>query len=500
MSERQYGVSAAHPLAVEVGLSVLKSGGNAVDAAIAVSYMLGVVEPYASGIGGGGVMLIFPASAQEPVVCDYREVAPMSGIISREEVGVPGFVKGMQGIHELFGSIDMQTLLDPAVKAAEEGFPVGEALYRQLMKMQHIQPQNFPEFFPKGIAIQPGEQLVQSLLAHTMRSILDHGSDWFYQGELARQISSFIDGMKETDFQNYKISFKQPLYSEFDNYDLITCPPPFGGVSLIQALKMSEALHLHAFPEGSVPHTHLWGEIMSKCYELRSTTMGDPDFYNLPSRRLISRECINSLAGSIRLDQSSEAAVTIGDVGNTTHFAIVDRDGMLVSTTNTIGGFFGPGIAVGGFFLNNQLRNFSSNVDSPNACEPGKRPQSFACPTILRNHKQSIVIGSAGGKRIPMMMSTILETMVKRDKGIEEAVANTRFFIDEKVVHMESQFLAEVEEELLRLGYEVVHNPDPLFYGGVHGLTVAHDTGQVLGAADPRRGGTWGVGNCGLGG
>ncbi|MDF2648412.1 MAG: capD1 [Paenibacillus sp.] len=494
MGERQYGVSAAHPLAVEAGLSVLKSGGNAVDAAIAVSYMLGVVEPYASGIGGGGVMLIFPESGQEPVVCDYREVAPMSGIVSMEEVGVPGFVKGMQGVHERFGSIDLRILLDPAIKAAEEGIPVGEALHRQLMKVQHVQPENFPEFFPEGTAVQPGEPLKQPLLAQTLRAIQEHGSDWFYQGELAREISSIVDGMKESDFQNYKISFKQPLYSEYDNYDLITCPPPFGGVSLIQALKMSEALGLHTFPQGSVPHVHLWGEIMSKCYALRSTTLGDPDFYDFPSRRLISREYMNPLVESIRLDQSSEAAVTMGDVGNTTHFAIVDRDGMLVSTTNTIGGFFGPGIAAGGFFLNNQLRNFSSNVDSPNACEPGKRPQSFACPTILRNHQQSIVIGSAGGKRIPMTMSIILENMVKRDKGIEEAVAAPRFFIDEKVVQTEHKLQAEVEEKLIRLDYEVVHNPDTLFYGGVHGLKTTHAAGQVWGAADPRRGGSWGIG------
>jgi gamma-glutamyltranspeptidase/glutathione hydrolase len=223
--------------------------------------------------------------------------------------------------------------------------------------------------------------------------------------------------------------------------------------------------------------------------------MGDPQYSNPPVDQLISRELAKQLAARIRPDARLEIAATLNDVANTTHFTVVDRAGTLVSATNTIGGFFGPGLAVGGFFLNNQLRNFTPNPDSPNRPEPGKRPQSYVCPTILKNDKQAITIGSAGGKRIPLTLSTILVNMVHRQYGLEEAVAETRFFIDEGVVTVETPLSAQAEKELISLGYKVVHNADPMFYGGVHGLALSFETGLVSGAADPRRGGAWQTGS-----
>ena len=288
-NQHQYGISSAHPLATEAGMSVLKAGGNAADAAIAVSYMLSVVEPYASGIGGGGVMLILPAKIEESVVCDYREVAPMSGIISPTEIGVPGFVKGMEKVNELFGTLDMVTLMDPAISAAEAGFASGGALHRQLVNSPQLIAEQHPSFFPKGEAIRQGEWLKQPVLAKTMRAIRDNGSDWLYQGELGQQISAMVDGMTQDDFRDYRVSMKKPIYSEYDNYDVITTPPPFGGVTLIQALKISELLVLHEQQKQSIPYIHQWGEVIRKCYELRKSTMGDPDFCSPPIERLISR-------------------------------------------------------------------------------------------------------------------------------------------------------------------------------------------------------------------
>ncbi|MDQ0885747.1 gamma-glutamyltranspeptidase/glutathione hydrolase [Paenibacillus sp. V4I9] len=488
-NQHQYGVSSAHPLATEAGMSVLKAGGNAADAAIAVSYMLSVVEPYASGIGGGGVMLILPAKIQESIVCDYREVAPMSGVISPTEVGVPGFVKGMEKVHELFGTLDMETLMDPAISVAEAGFASGAALHRQLVKSPQLIAEQHPSFFPEGEAIRQGEWLKQPVLAKTMRAIRDNGSDWFYQGELGQQISAMVDGMTQDDFRDYRVSMKKPVYSEYDNYDVITSPPPFGGVTLIQALKISELLELHEQQKQSIYYIHHWGEVIRKCYELRQSTMGDPDFCSPPVQRLISRELIGLLADNIRPDIISEIPVTLDDVANTTHFSIMDKDGMCVSATNTIGGFFGPGIEIGGFFLNNQMRNFTNDAISPNQVQPGKRPQSYVCPTIIRNHERTIVIGSAGGKRIPMILSVILENVIKKRIGLEEAVAASRFFIDEKMIYVESPLPDAVADDLVKLGYEVVNNADPMYYGGIHGLMRWHDTGQIVGAADPRRGG-----------
>lgn len=483
-------ISAAHPAAVEAGMSVLRNGGNAVDAAIAISYMLGVVEPYASGIGGGGVMLISPSGPGDATVIDYREVAPMSGIISKYEVGVPGFVKGMEEVHANFGSMEMHSLIEPSIVAANEGFPAGKALVQQLIKAQHLEKEQFPQFFPTGIPVREGDTVQQPMLAETMRKIQRCGADWFYEGELAESISEQVEGLEKDDFHSYTVSIKKPIYDEYGEFEIITVPPPFGGVTLIQALKMSESLKLHQYPEFSLPYYTLWGEVIGKCYALRKTTMGDPDFTKVPTENLISNECIEHLVQQIKLDVISPEE-SPQDVANTTHFVVADSNGMYVSVTNTIGGFFSSGISAGGFFLNNQLRNFTEDPQSPNNPSPGKRPQSYVCPTIFRNHLKTIVIGSAGGKRIPMTLAIILMKIMKQDCSIDEAVSSLRFFIDNAVLHAESEVPSDVKDHLERLGYQVIHNPDPMFYGGVHGLMVNHQSGEIFGSADSRRGGAW---------
>ncbi|PYI55618.1 gamma-glutamyltransferase family protein [Paenibacillus flagellatus] len=489
-----YGVSAAHPLAVRAGMDVLETGGSAVDAAIAVSYMLGVAEPYASGIGGGGVMLVAPADGRAPVVVDYREVAPRSGVVSAHETGVPGFVKGMEKLHAAFGTRELRRLIEPAAEAAEAGIKVGEALHRQLMQARHLERDRFPNFYRDGEALRVGDVLVQPELAATLRALQDRGSAWLYEGELASAIAGMIEGMDADDFRSYEVKWREPIHSEFGGYDVLTSPPPFGGATLLQALRLSEALGLSRYPERSSAYLHLWGEAIGFCYSMRKTTMGDPAFGAPSADALVSRELADRLAERIRPDARITGEAAPADVANTTHFAVVDGEGNLVSATNTIGGFFGPGLAAGGFFLNNQLRNFTSDPQSPNRPQPGKRPQSYVCPTILRNAGRAIVIGSAGGKRIPLTLATILSNMTQRDYGIEEAVANSRFFIDEGVVTAEHPLPERTEEELVRLGYRVEHNPDPMFYGGVHGLSLSYETGKVSGAADPRRGGTWACG------
>lgn len=492
MKHRPYqaGISAAHPLAVEAGMDVLRSGGNAVDAAIAVAYMLGVVEPYASGIGGGGVMLVSPPSGKDSVLYGYREVAPMSGVVSKYETGVPGFVKGMETVHSDFGSIELHRLIQPAVAAAEHGFPAGKALSRQMNNTLHLEKERFPQFFPEGRPVREGEHVKQPLLAETMRSLQQEGAKWFYEGEAACTICELIEGMDKQDLQRYEVSVSEPVYSSFGGFEMLVAPPPFGGLTLIQALKLGEALRLHETEETTVLYYHLWGETMGKCYSLRNTTMADPSYCEVPVESLLDEEMISQLASQIRFDAVSQE-MSAGDVANTTHFVVVDTEGMCVSTTNTIGGFFSSGLSVGGYFLNNQLRNFTADQQSPNTVEPGKTPQSYVSPTILRNPQQTIAIGSAGGKRIPMTLAGILTKMTKHHIGIEEAVSAERFFIDNKVMDSETPVPAEVKLELEKLGYTVNYNPDPMFYGGVHGLSVNHATGEVFGAADPRRGGTW---------
>ena len=484
-------ISAAHPIAVEAGMSVLRNGGNAVDAAISISYMLGVVEPYASGVGGGGVMLVLPADGAEATVVDYREVAPMSGVISKAEVGVPGFVRGMEEAHARFGSMAIQSLLEPAIRMAEQGFPAGKALVRQLAKTEHVPREEYPQFYPEGNPLSLGDLLKQPLLADTMRKIQQSGADWFYEKELADAIAEKIEGMDKNDLRKYNVSIKKPVYSQYDEFQIITAPPPFGGVTLVQALKLSEALDLHKYSQSSAAYYHLWGEIINKCYALRKSTLGDPDFNHVPVEELVSNTYMRQLADQISLDALSYEQ-TPQDVANTTHFVVTDASGMCVSVTNTIGGFFSTGISVGGFFLNNQLRNFTADPLSPNQPHPGKRPQSYIAPTILRNqHDRTIVIGASGGKRIPMTLAMIIMKIVKQQLTLEDAISSSRVFIDDGELYAETPLDLGVTNQLVQLGYKVQHNPDPMYYGGVQGLIIHHESSDLFGASDPRRGGAW---------
>lgn len=485
-----YGVSAAHPLAVEAGMAVLAAGGNAVDAAIAVSYMLGVVEPYASGIGGGGVMLVVPTGEEKPVICDYRETAPMSGIVSEQRVGVPGLVRGMESVHERYGQLAMEVILEPAITAAEEGFPAGPALHRQLTNTEHLPREQFPHLYPEGEPLRTGERLKQPLLAATLRSIRDGGSSWFYEGEAARQISSLVEGMEESDFNHYRVEYREPLSAMLGDYRFLTCPPPFGGVTLLQALLISDMRGHYREQPFTSAHLHQWGEIIGQCYTLRSTTMGDPAYCEPPVEWLLSGQLIEEMAANVREEVGTRNPGP-GDVANTTHFCVADRNGMVVSVTNTVGGFFTTGLNWGGFFLNNQLRNFSEDEGSLNLPEPGKRPQSYVCPTVLCSDKQTVAIGSAGGKRIPLVLAAILTAITRTGTGIEEAVAAPRFFIDQNTIYTEESLSRDVEQQLTARGYEVKHHPDAMFYGGVHGLLLSHESGRLCGAADPRRGGAW---------
>ncbi|SDD79272.1 gamma-glutamyltranspeptidase / glutathione hydrolase [Paenibacillus sp. UNCCL117] len=490
-TSRGYAVSSAHPLATRVGMEVLEAGGNAVDAAVAVSYALGVVEFYASGIGGGGVMLICPPDSRPPVVCDYRETAPMSGHISPEETGVPGFVRGMEQISASYGTKPLAELIAPAIRLAEEGFIAGEALERQVRQAVHLNAERFPGLFPGGEPIRSGTLFRQPELAATMRSIQQSGSRWFYEGEFAQSFAASVDGMDAEDLRGYQAAFKEPLYNRYGDYEIVSSPPPFGGMTLIQALRVGEAVGAPDYPALSAESIHLWAAAIAGCYELRKSTMGDPGFYQADTEKWTGDACIAQLAAAVRSDGLAQTAAGWDDVANTTHFTILDSAGLCVSTTNTIGGFFGPGLSVGGFFLNNQLRNFTSDTDvqSPNKPEPGKRPQSYVCPTVLRSERQLIAIGSAGGKRIPLVLALVLSSMVKHGLDLAHAVAAPRFFADQQTIQVEQPLPADTRQTLEAMGYEVIDHPEPFFYGGIQGLTQCRLTGAVAAAADPRRGG-----------
>ncbi|WP_067724624.1 gamma-glutamyltransferase [Oceanobacillus damuensis] len=484
------GVSAAHPKAVDVGVEILRKGGNAVDAAIAVSYTLGVVEPYASGIGGGGVMLIHSVN-DKPIFYDYREMAPISGETSKS-IGIPGFVLGMETIHSERGTYPFDQLIEPSILVAEEGFELNDILHSRLQEAKHLSKIKLQQFYSDETPHPIGSIIKQKKLALTLKKIKRHGSEWFYKGPIAKEIHNLINGQEVSDIYKYKVIKREPVVGRFLEFEVISAPPPLAGVTLIQALHMVEKMKLHEHADASFEFILGLSQIMQRVHLDRLSTMGDPDFVDIDASKIISSDYIENMFYEIyKTPFEVASSKENNDFNNTTHFTVVDRDGMMVSVTNTISDFFGCGENIAGFFLNNQMRNFTKTSSSPNVIKPGKRPHSNIAPTILcHNNKPFLTIGSAGGKRIPTMLTRILLRTLQNNWSLEKAVKKPRIFAHDYTLYLEEDIDSQIKSRLTKNGYNVKYHPINIFYGGVHGLMFVDEDNELIGVADPRRGGT----------
>ncbi|WP_087974825.1 gamma-glutamyltransferase [Oceanobacillus rekensis] len=493
--EDNYGVTSDNPIATEVGMKILEQGGNAVDAAIAVSFVLGVAEPQTSGIGGGGTMLIHPGKGETPAVYDYRETAPAS--IPSSDIGVPGFVKGMYEVHEDFGTINMDQLIEPSIHFAENGVPVSETLHRTLDEEADRLPE-LNHLYPDGEPIEAEELLKQKQLAETLKVIQAEGPSAFYNGEIANEINDSEEDIKEKDLEDYEVEVKEPLQGEFGGYDVFAPPPPSGGITLIQDLEMAELLQIEETKDNPLAFSLMIGMINRISYHDRLENVGDPNFTDVPINEMMSKDHIKDLASNVnetnmseyRRDLESEADIENHD--NTTHIVIVDKDGMMVSVTNTLSASFGSGEYVNGFFLNNQLKNFSNDEDSPNSPEPGKRPFSYTTPTILAKNGQPVIgIGGSGGRRITSIVAQQLVKMITFNEPVQESADDPRTFLEfhEDVLQAEHGyvFLREPED----LGITIEYSDDTDYFGSVQGLIIDYENDEIYGSSDPRRGGTW---------
>lgn len=495
-----YGVSSSNPIAVEVGMDVLEEGGNAVDAAVAVSYALGVVEPYGSGIGGGGGMLILPGDqSDKPTFFDYRETSPTSSEDSEEGIGVPGFVKGMETVHEKYGSKKMDELIEPAIKLADDGFPVGQQLAERLKGAQYrLSEDEIPNFFPGNQPIEEGEKLKQPELGETLELIKQKGSDVFYNGKLAEEIADEVPGIQKSDLEEYSVEEREPVQGEFAGYDVISAPPPFSGITLIQSLQMAEMLHIEKTEEDTALFTHVTSEITNRANSDRVKHIGDPAFSEIDEKELTDKEYSRELAQDISLNELSEKYQLKGkdleeEHISTTHFVVTDKDGTVVSVTNTLSNFFGSGENVEGFFLNNNLNNFNNIKNSLNYYEPGKRSRTFTAPTILRKDNEVIGIGTPGGSRIPMMLTEVLVRHLLFKESLQDSIDAPRFSIENNHLYTEFQYPTSVREELEGMGYDVEEKSSSIYYGGVQAIVIDQKDNVIYGGADPRRQGTWKV-------
>jgi gamma-glutamyltranspeptidase/glutathione hydrolase len=520
-------VVSANQIASDVGTAVLQEGGNAVDAAIATAFALAVVHPTAGNIGGGGFMVVrFPDGTA--TAFDFREKAPMaafpemflddegaysSGIHHRSHraVGVPGTVAGLALAHERFGTREWGRLVDPAIALAAEGFAVTPGLARSLASALNSferYPASLEAFSNSGTPYAAGELWRQPDLARTLGRIRDEGRDGFYRGETARLLAEEMarnGGMiTEEDLARYQAVEREPIRGTYRGYEIISMPPPSsGGVALVQMLNVLEGFDVVGSGHNSPEYVQLLVEVMRLAYRDRARFLADSDFVAVPVRRLTSKQYASELRKSINLEragrsQPSDIAVP-PESPETTHFSVVDGEGLAVSVTYTLEQGYGSKITVpgAGFLLNNEMGDFNAGPGitdtsgkigtDPNLARPEQRMLSSMTPTIVsRNGELVAVVGTPGGRTIINSVLQVVLNLTDFEMSVGEAVSGLRFhhqwLPDE--VEIESRGASpDLVEALRAIGYRVsLEDPQ----GRVHAIVIDPDTGDRIGAADPR--------------
>jgi gamma-glutamyltranspeptidase/glutathione hydrolase len=536
---RRHMVAAQEALAAEVGRDVLRAGGNAVDAAVAVGFALAVTLPRAGNLGGGGFMLAHRAATAETFALDYRETAPAGAsrdmflgpdgepdpILSRHHgkaVGVPGTVAGLAMALERWGTIPLAQALAPAIRLAEEGFTVTPALADSLKALESRLkrwPATAAVFFkPDGAPHEAGDTLRQPDLAATLRRIAEQGPAGFYRGETAARIAAAVretgGPMTEADLAAYEAKPRDPVRGRYRGHEVLSMPPPSsGGAHLVQILNILEGFPLGWTGPNAAETIHLMAEAMKRAYADRSQWLGDSDFVDVPLAGLTSPAYAATQRALIdRRRAASAASIRPGDPAGfesdqTTHYSVVDADGNAVSNTYTINFSYGSGmVAEGtGVLLNNEMDDFSAKPGASNAyglvggdanaVEPGKRPLSSMSPTIvLKDGRPFLVTGSPGGPRIITTTLQIILNAIDHGMNIAEATAAPR------IHHQWSPDVLRVEEgispdtlALLRARGHDVRTMEAM--GSTQSIMIDPATGLRLGASDPRTPGGVAVGD-----
>lgn len=499
----QQGVSAAHPEAVAVGEEVLAEGGNAVDAAVATAFAISVVEPFASGIGGGGATLLAGPDV-DPVNYDYREEVAGDGEIPETGTGVPGFVAGMAELHAQHGSLEWEDLLEAPRVLAAEGFEVSEFL--ELRMREDFGPaavEDMEEFAPGSDPLSAGDTLVQEDLAATIGRLAEEGAQDFYTGDLAGELAE-IDGLDARTLDAYEVLVDEPASGALDEYELLSAAPPLPGAAVIQQMQLAEADDIAAAEPGSAAHILALAQSWETALETAETELGDPRFIDVPVEEITDAGAnTDASAGAGSLGLGTDAAQAglaelsaQGTAGerpeprSTTHITVVDEDGLMVSMTNTITNFWGSGESVGGFFLNNQLSRFDA-VDSPaNQPEPGRRSVSWAAPSMVLDGEGRPVlgIGTPGGPQIPNILAEVLTRWALQGRSLDQAVEAPRSHLDDDTLLLESEPARDTLDALEDRGFDVeVTTPEQAVFGSVQALEVDYDESTVIGVDDTRR-------------
>lgn len=520
-------VVSASAIASEVGRNVLAAGGNAVDAAIATGFALAVTYPTAGNIGGGGFMVIrFPDGRATTI--DFREKAPAAATPtmftdstgayssrihhnSHRSVGVPGTVAGFALAHQKYGKARWNTIVGPAAQLADTGFLVPNGLAASLTGARNklsTDSGSLAAYYKAGQPYAAGERLTLGDLGRTLGRIRDRGRDGFYKGTTAQLIAAEMKRggglITEADLAAYQAAERAPVRGSFKGYEVISMPPPSsGGVAMIEMLNILEGMDLRAMGHNSPQYVHSLVESMRRAFRDRALYLGDPDFTKPPIDRLTSKAYAEELRRTIdpnKASPSSPADVAQGyESDETTHYSVVDKDGMAVSVTYTLEAGYGLGAVVdgAGFLLNNEMGDFNGKpglTDStgligtaPNIAQPGKRMLSSMTPTIIaRDGKLVAVVGSPGGRTI---INTVLEVVLNLtafDMPVQDAVNAPRLHHQwlPNTVTVERVGFPESTLDALRAKGHVVRVGGQ--QGTAHSIAIDPRTGKRLGAPDPR--------------
>lgn len=520
-------VASEQELATQIGVDILKAGGNAVDAAVAVGFALAVALPNAGNIGGGGFMMVHDTRSGKDIALDFREVAPRGAsrtmyldadgkvidgksLHTHYAVGVPGTVAGMTHALSRWGSMPLARVMAPAIALADKGYPVSVTLAKTLeqeKKQMGRWPATQAVFWKNGAPLQTGERLVQKDLAQSLRLISQQGAKAFYQGAIAQKIAAEMaphaNAITLQDLRDYKVAEREPVRGSYRGYQIVTMPPPSsGGAHLIQILNMMERWPMNQWGANSAQSMHYMTEAMKLAYADRSEYLGDPDFVKIPLKGLISKNYAGELAAGIKPQQARPSQdirpgrPQVYESDQTTHYSVVDKAGNAVAVTYTLNTNFGSGIVARGtgILLNNEMDDFSAKPGvanayglvggDANAVQAGKRPLSSMTPTlVLKDGKPVLVTGSPGGARI---ITTVLQQVVNHiDFGMNpaEAASTPRFHHqwtpDE--LRVEKGFSPDTLALLRQWGHKVA-----LKASMGRSQTIEVRDGLLRGASDPR--------------
>lgn len=528
-------VSSAHELASRAGVEILQKGGNAVDAAIATQLALNVVEPNASGIGGGGFMTVRFAKSGEVVVLDYREVAPASAVkdmyaseeskkakesvLGGKAVGVPGAVRGIFAALEKYGTMDFAAVAEPAIRLAEEGFEVApmqkDIVTDAFEKLSKYSPGC--AFLPDGLPPEAGTVLKQPELGKTFRLLAEQGPDAFYKGPMAEAIVEAVNrsggAMTPDDLARYEIQVRKPVTGTYRGYTICSAPPASsGGTHIVQILNVMEHFPVSEWKHNSAEHLHVLAEVSKLAFADRQRFMADTAFVEVPLAGLADKGYAKVLAGKIDSRKAAEEvqagdpwrfegkpkAFRVGGTGgeriSTSSFSVVDAEGNVVASTNTVNYFFGSGVVVPGYgvVLNNEMDDFSQDPESVNAPEPGKRPLSSMSPTIVLDPegRPFMTVGAAGATRIITALAQIVMNVVDFGMTMDQAIEQPRIFNSASggkagKLAVEEGIAPEVVEALKAMGHTIDARPFGGWFGTAQGILFRD--GRMNGGADSRR-------------